>query len=132
MTPLAAAGWAARYPERDGVVERVSGSGNLQHPHVVEGALAGVELRVPPDHGELGIPDGVGVMAGGDVHRIAHGGDFPICAYRSAVCQRHVEDLLLGHPLGVHPALDDLDPIEIGAHWILHGAHQKRRRVARG
>ena len=56
------------------------------------------------------------------------GGNLPPCP----ACDRrpdHVDDLVLRLAVGVHPALDDLDAIEIGAVRVLRAQTVKRRRL---
>ena len=47
----------------------------------------------------------------------------------AAAGQGHVEDLFLV-VAAVQPDLDDLDAVEVGAVWVLHGLQHEARRAA--
>ena len=105
--------------------------GDLEDAYVVERALLRVERRVPPEGLQEGIADGVRVRGLLDVDRVADRGlAASVRTDRTPVGDRDVVDPLLRLALGIEPALDDLDAIEVGAVRIADGADEERRGLA--
>jgi hypothetical protein len=71
-------------------------------------------------------PSGVG-----DIDRVAHRRQLAVRTGLAIAGPHHVVDLFLQRALGVHPALDDLDAIEVAAFRVLHRGDEERRRLAR-
>ncbi len=114
------------------VVGRPARRRDLDHPDVVEGALLRVEVRDPSSsRSSSGRADRVRVAGVGDVHRVAHGRQLAVFAsgLRSPD-HDDVVDLLVSLALGVEPALDHLDAVEVRAVGVAQRADQERRRLA--
>ena len=101
----------------------------MQHADVVKRALRWIEIRVGPRDGELGVADVVGPVSGREVDRVPHWSHLAVRTDGAVIGQRDVVDLLLRHPLGVEPALDDLNTIEVCVLRIFDGANQEARRL---
>ena len=57
-------------------------------------------------------------------------GSLPSGARFAVAAPDHVVDLLVGFALGIQPALDDLDAVEVGADRVLQRRNEERRRLA--
>ena len=103
----------------------VAADGLLEDARVVEGALVGVEVRIRPDLAEAGEAARPG-LAGAPI-------DPDLGVARIAAVADDVVDLLLLLAARGHPALDDLDLLQVGAdEVVLPGGHDEPGRRARG
>lgn len=82
------------YAKAEGVVGRPAGSGNFDHPGIVECLLRGVEIGIGAYRGQLRGADGVGVIRRGRVHRCPHRRDLAVRVRRPLARPGHVIHLL--------------------------------------
>ncbi|MCH6548035.1 MAG: alpha/beta hydrolase [Gemmatimonadetes bacterium] len=105
---------------------------NLQDPHVVEGTLARIEVRILPHGDQLGSTYRVRPRRVLDIDRVADRRQLAVRARPAVARPGHVVDLLVRLTRSVHPSLHDLDAVEIAAVWVFECGDEEARGLAGG
>ena len=105
------------------------GVGNLEHPRIIERLLRRIEIRIGPDRAQFGGADRIRPVGVGDIDGVADRRQLAVGVRLAVAGPRDVIDLLMRLAVGVHPALDDLDAVEIGADRIAQRIDHEARRL---
>ena len=102
----------------DLIVEDPARRGNLDHTYVVKRLLLRNEVRITPDRQEFTGPNGIRPVRRYNIDGIANRWQLSVSTKCTVIGPRYVVHLLAQFTLGIHPSLDDLDAVQIGANRV--------------